>query len=117
MHEAAGLIEAAIYELELLSGETQVDSSAYDMGLWDHVKHSVDEERWDQVASGAAIYLEDKVRRWAGDAKNKDGGRLVGKELFVRALSPGGPLVLGPRRMRSKAGAISGQVWLRQLAT
>ncbi|MBN9104485.1 MAG: hypothetical protein J0I14_05745 [Propionibacteriaceae bacterium] len=92
--DAAALLGAAIYELELdLSPEP--DSRNFDQGLWDHVKHSVDEERWDQVASAAAIYLEDKVRRWSGTPTGKDGGKLVGKELFLKVLAADGPLPLG----------------------
>ena len=72
-----------------------MEGASYDSGLWDHVKHSVEEERWEQVASAAAIYVEDKVRRWAGNPLNRDGGKLVGQALFVKALSAGGPLALG----------------------
>ena len=95
VQDAAALIGAAIYELELSAGAPAVEGGSYDSGLWDHVKHSVEEERWEQVASAAAIYVEDKVRRWAGNPLNKDGGRLVGQALFVKALSAGGPLALG----------------------
>jgi len=95
VQDAAALIGAAIYELELSTGAPAVEGGSYDSGLWDHVKHSVEEERWEQVASAAAIYVEDKVRRWAGNPLNRDGGKLVGQALFVKALSAGGPLALG----------------------
>lgn len=95
VQDATGLIEAAIFELELSLGAPAIERGSYDSGLWDHVKHSVEEERWDQVASAAAIYVEDKVRRWAGNPTNKEGGKLIGQTLFAKALRPGGALALG----------------------
>lgn len=89
------LLDAAVYELELLVQTAAIEAEYYDAGLWAHVKHSVDEERWTQVASDAAIYVEDKVRRWAGSPANRDGGKRVGKDLFAMALAPGGPIALG----------------------
>jgi Protein of unknown function (Hypoth_ymh) len=102
VHDAVALIDAAIYELDLSIGAPAAQGTSYDAGLWDHVKHSVEEERWEQVASAAAIYVEDKVRRWAGDPINKDGGRLVGQALFVKAFSNAGPLVLGTQANESE---------------
>ncbi|WP_257021594.1 TIGR02391 family protein [Microbacterium sp. AK009] len=98
VQDAAGLIEAAIYELELSVGAPAIEGGSYDSGLWDHVKHSVEEERWEQVASAAAIYVEDKVRRWAGNPTNQDGGKLIGQTLFAKAFGPGGVLALGSQR-------------------
>jgi hypothetical protein len=95
VEDATALIEAAIYELELSLGAPAVEGGSYDTGLWDHVKHSVEEERWEQVASAAVIYLEDKVRRWAGTPTDKQGRKLVGQSLFAKALSSDGPLALG----------------------
>ena len=91
--EAAGLLEAAIYELELTAGPAP--AADYDPGLWDHVKHSVDQQRWEQVASAAVIYIEDKVRRWAGNPVDKTGSKLHGQALFARVLGQGGELSLG----------------------
>ncbi|MGW4394923.1 TIGR02391 family protein [Amycolatopsis nivea] len=93
--DAVALIDAAIYELGLTTGVTAVEGGSYDPGLWDHVKHSVDEERWEQVASAAVIYLEDKVRRWSGTPTDKQGKKLVGQALFATAFSSEGPLALG----------------------
>lgn len=93
--DAAALIEAAIYELSLLQGGEAVEGASYDVGLWQHVRHSVEEQRWEQVASQAAIYGEDKVRRWAGYPRGKDGRTLVGQALFAQAFAEDGPLVLG----------------------
>lgn len=92
--DAAALLDAAIYELELDFASNQ-ETSNFDPGLWDHVKHSVEEERWSQVASAAVIYVEDKVRRWAGSPTDKEGRKLVGKDLFLKALAADGALSLG----------------------
>lgn len=93
--EAAALLEAAIYEIELTAAETGLEGVNYDVGLWQHVRHSVDEERWEQVSSQCAIYVEDKVRRWAGRPVDARGQTLVGHGLFAHALGDDGPLVLG----------------------
>lgn len=91
----AGLIDAAVFELELSTDDTSTDDTIYDLGLWQHVRHSVEEERWSSVSSGAVIYVEDKIRRWAGGPVDKDGKKLTGSALFLKALAHGGPLALG----------------------
>lgn len=95
VQEAAALLEAAIYEIELTSAEAGLEGANYDVGLWQHVRHSVEEERWEQVASQCAIYVEDKVRRWAGRPVDGRGQTLVGQGLFAHALGDDGPLTLG----------------------
>lgn len=92
---AAGLIEAAIYELTLITGDSAVEGASFDVDLWQHVRHSIDEERWEQVASQAAIFVEDKIRRWCGHPVGPDGRVLVGRNLFAHALKAGGPLAMG----------------------
>jgi hypothetical protein len=92
---AAGLIDAAIYELQLMSGEAAVEGASFDVELWQHVRHSIEEERWEQVASQAAIFVEDKVRRWAGRPTGSDGKLLFGQPLFAHALAEGAVLALG----------------------
>lgn len=94
LKDAVAILEAAVYELEL-SVDDETDSGAWDVELWQHVRHNVEEERWDQVASAAVIFLEDKIRRWAEDPVGKDGKKLFGDVLFVKALGQGGPLALG----------------------
>lgn len=92
---AVGFIDAAIYELGLLAEEQSPEASAFDHELWAHVRHSVEEERWEQVASQAAIFVEDKIRRWTNRPTDASGRALVGKDLMGRAFSDGGPLALG----------------------
>lgn len=95
VQEAAALLEAAIYEIELTGADEGLEGINYDVGLWQHVRHSVEEERWEQVASQCAIYVEDKVRRWAGRPVDAKGQVLVGQGLFAHALADDGPLALG----------------------
>lgn len=95
VQEAAALLEAAIYEIELTGAESGLEGVNYDVGLWQHVRHSAEEERWEQVASQCAIYVEDKVRRWAGRPNDAKGQTLLGQALFAHALGDGGPLPLG----------------------
>lgn len=95
VQEAAALLEAAIYEIELTGAEEALAGVNYDVGLWQHVRHSVEEERWEQVASQCAIYVEDKIRRWAGRPVDSKGQTLVGQGLFAHTLADAGPLALG----------------------
>lgn len=95
VQEATGLIDAAIYALDLQSDTRAAQPSAYDAELWGHVKHSVEEQRWEQVASAAVIFTEDKVRRWAGRHVAVSGKSLFGQALFGKALGADGPLALG----------------------
>ncbi|GAA3595542.1 hypothetical protein GCM10022198_19250 [Klugiella xanthotipulae] len=95
MRDACSIIDAAIYVLEIAVGPSAADSTQYDSGLWSHVRHSVIEERWEQVPSAACIYVEHKVRQWAGNPVGSDGKKLVGHSLFTKALNSGGPLALG----------------------
>jgi hypothetical protein len=102
VRDAVALIDAAIYELGLLA-EDDVDATAFDTELWLHVRHSVDEGRWEQVASAAATFVEDKVRRWSGNPQDDKGNKMFGQPLFAQAFADGGPLRLG-----SQANEVSG---------
>jgi hypothetical protein len=89
---AQAILEAAIYELEELAEPTDfVSDSAVDPELWEHVRHSVESEQWDQVASQACIFTEAKVRKWADRPDHE-----VGKDLMTAVFKPdGGVLPLG----------------------
>ena len=95
MSTAKGLIEAAIYELEGMRPPSDVDASSYHPGLWAEVGGLVEAEDWPKVASQTAIYVEGKIREWAGHPKDGKGGEMVGHALFAHALAEGGPLALG----------------------
>ncbi|WP_082280132.1 TIGR02391 family protein [Mycobacterium colombiense] len=64
---AIGTLEAAIAELELLSEELPAaDESGIDHELWAHVAPEVQAQDWGKVATGAVIFTEDRIRKWAG---------------------------------------------------
>lgn len=83
--DAAALLKGAIYDLEELTEPADFASAAsVDPDLWEHVRRSVEQEQWAQVASQSAIFVESKVRDWAGLPDDKRG-----KELMVAVLKPG----------------------------
>lgn len=47
------------------------------------------------VASAAATFVEDKVRRWSGNPLDDKGNKMFGQPLFAQAFADGGPLRLG----------------------
>jgi hypothetical protein len=70
LQDACGRIDAAIYELRLLTtDDAPADDHAFDPELWDHVKVVVGDEDWAKVAGLVAIFVEDRVRVWAGDGE------------------------------------------------
>ncbi|MFJ9663633.1 TIGR02391 family protein [Streptomyces sp. NPDC101219] len=93
---ATGIIDAALFELELAgTSDDAVDETAFDPDLWAHVQTHVQNEDWQAVASQTAIFVEDRVRQWCGDPKDRDGKTLVGKGLFAKVLANDGKFRLG----------------------
>ncbi|MEU4553500.1 TIGR02391 family protein [Micromonospora violae] len=82
VRKACELIEAALWELGLASGEESVDEHAWDPDLWAHVKGLVEDEEWGKVASQTAIFVESHIRTWAGNPQDRSGNNLVGKQLY-----------------------------------
>jgi len=92
-NEAIGVLEGAVYELEELSEPPEPSRSlgpvnspfvgSFNSELWGHVKHLVEQEKWGQVASQTAIFVEDTIRNWA-----KLPATTYGKELMVAVLKP-----------------------------
>ncbi len=64
-----------------------------DAELWQHVRGLVDSGDWDKVAAAVAIFVEHRVRKWAGLTNS-----LVGKGLYATALGDGGSLRLGSQQ-------------------
>lgn len=98
--EAVGYVEAAIYELGLMmaGGDEPVDQRAFDPDLWDHVKGVVGDEDWAKVAGLVAIFVEDRVRTWAGHPKDtRTGEDLVGKGLYSAVFANDSEYRLGRR--------------------
>lgn len=99
IREACGVIDAVLYQLRLRTEDEDepVDARAYDLELWEHVKGLVEAKDWGKVASQTAIFVEDRLRSWAGDPKNARGESLVGKDLMGRVLADDSDWRLGSR--------------------
>ena len=96
---ACGRIDAAIYELGLLSqDDAPVDDRALAPELWEHVKSVVADEDWAKVAGLVAIFVEDRVRVWSGHPKDRNGDDLVGKGLYAAVFADDSEYRLGKRR-------------------
>lgn len=80
-----------MYALELAAETDEpVDESSFDPELWIYVCGLVESGDWGKVAAQAAVFTEDKVRRWsAQDASS------VGKGLYANAMGDAGELRLG----------------------
>jgi len=88
---AAAVLKGALYQLEELTEPANFAASAsIDPDLWEHVQHLVEDEKWAQVASQTAIFVESKIREWAGRPANE-----VGEKLMTAVLSETGEFPLG----------------------
>lgn len=88
-------IRAAIFTLETLRHESPLDDASIDPELWAHVQGLIADNDWAKVPAAVAIFVEDKVRTWAGDPRDPNGATLVGKGLYAKALNNTGPLRMG----------------------
>lgn len=76
--EAQGLLDAAVFELRQLRETVgPLDEGGFDPELWEHVGSHLEDEEWGKVASQAAIFTEDRIRRWAGRPADEVGERLM----------------------------------------
>jgi len=79
IRNACGVMDAALYQLRLrVEDDEPVDLRSFDPELWEHVKQLVADQDWGKVASQTAIFVEDRIRTWAGDPKNNKGESLGG---------------------------------------
>jgi hypothetical protein len=98
IRDACGVVDAAVYQLRLrVDDDEPVDFRSFDPELWEHVKQLVEDDDWGKVASQTAIFVEDRVRTWAGDPRSGKGDSLVGRELMGRVLSDESDWRLGSR--------------------
>lgn len=98
VRNACGVIDAAIYQLRLqFEDDEPVDLRSFDPELWEHVKQLVEDADWGKVASQTAIFVEDRIRTWAGDPQSNKGETLVGKGLMAHVLSDTSDWRLGAR--------------------
>ncbi|MBO0596806.1 hypothetical protein I2485_15280 [Nesterenkonia sp. E16_7] len=88
-------MKGAVFALETASTHNPLDDSSVDPELWQHVIGLVNNEDWGKIPSAVVIFVEDKVRTWAEDPPDKNGGSLIGKGLYNRAFADDGVLRLG----------------------
>jgi hypothetical protein len=89
--QVQALLEGSIYQLEELSEPVEfMQDAVIDQELWEHVGHLVEQEQWGQVASQTAIFVESKIRQWAGRPPTE-----VGEALMTAVLGANGVFVLG----------------------
>ena len=109
---ALAIIDTAIYDFEVLRQPDELPSSdVIDGELWAHVSQHLQAEDWHSLAAFTQIYLEAKLREWAGRPRAE-----VGVKLMSAVFSPTGEFPLGntePERegwhalARGFAGALS----------
>lgn len=98
IRNACGVMDAALYQLRLrVEDDEPVDLRSFDPELWEHVKQLVADQDWGKVASQTAIFVEDRIRTWAGDPKSNKSESLVGKELMGRVFNEESDWRLGSR--------------------
>jgi hypothetical protein len=99
VRDVCGIIDAAIFQLRLTIHDEseQPELRSVDPELWEHIKNLVEDEDWGKVASQTAIFVEHRIRCWAGDPRNSRGDSLVGKELMGRVFSDDSDWRLGAR--------------------
>lgn len=90
------ILEAAKFAIASVPTEGEaIGAATVDVELWEHVGGLVTDGAWDKVPASTAIFVEDSIRRWAGDPRGRDGGARVGKDLYANVFAPDGPLRLG----------------------
>lgn len=90
------LVKSAIYTLASLADESPLDHSSVDPDLWAHVQGLIADGDWAKVPAEVTIFVEDKLRTWAGDPRHSSTNSvLIGKGLYAAALNKEGQLRLG----------------------
>lgn len=98
IRNACGIIDAAVYQLRLqVDDDEPVDLRSFDPELWEHVKQLVEDGDWGKVASQTAIFVEDRIRTWAGEPITKQGDALIGKGLMAHVFGETSDWRLGSR--------------------
>jgi len=89
------VLRSAFYALETLRRNSPLDDASIDPELWEHVAGLVADEDWTKIPAAVAIFVEDKIRTWAGDPRQPNDAAMVGKTLYAKALNDTGTLRLG----------------------
>ncbi|WP_406488610.1 TIGR02391 family protein [Streptomyces phaeochromogenes] len=88
-------IRSSIFILDTLHHDSPLDDASIDPELWAHVQGLIADDDWAKVPAAVAIFVEDKVRSWAGDPRNSKDEVLVGKGLYTQVLNSSGMLRMG----------------------
>jgi hypothetical protein len=88
-------IRAAIFALKTLRENSPLDDVSIDPELWEHVQGLIAGDDWGKIPAAVAIFVEHKVRQWAGDPRGTNNNILVGKSLYAKALGNDGMLRMG----------------------
>lgn len=111
-----GLVDAAVFQLELATeGDDVIDDSSFDPELWAHVANLVADQDWSKVAAQAAIYVEDRLKRWAGIPRDKNGDPLYGRALYSNVLGAKSSFILGGRSGESDGWLMLGMGFAQAL--
>jgi uncharacterized protein Ymh len=87
---ATAILETALYDLEVLSQPDEVSSDTIDPELWRHVQSIVRNEDWTALASSVEIFVESRVRVWAGRPASEVGVNLMSSVFGPKAEFPMG---------------------------
>jgi len=104
-----GVLRAHIFALQTVSGDSLLDDASIDPELWAHVQGLVLADDWTKVPASVAIFLEDKIRTWAGDPRTGKGEVMIGSSLYAAAMKPDGPLRLGGQGNEQEGWRFLGQ--------
>lgn len=89
--EVDGYLDAAMDELQASANDAgALDADGVDRELWEFVASDVAGEHWGKAATQATLFLEDRIRKWAGQP-----AELVGEKLMSAVFGPHGNLRLG----------------------
>ncbi len=109
VERARGVLRGHIYAWETVSGDSLLDDASIDPELWAHVQGLVAADDWVKVPAAVAIFVEDKVRTWAGDPRTGRAEVIVGTALYAAALKGDGPLSLGRQANEQEGWRFLGQ--------
>jgi hypothetical protein len=104
-----GVRRAAIYTLETLTDdESPLDDASIDPDLWVHAQGLVVDNDLAKVPAAVAIFIEDRIRIWAGDPGQATARRLLARRTTqLRLTTLADRCVLAGSQVSGKAGARS----------
>jgi Protein of unknown function (Hypoth_ymh) len=74
--------------------ESPLTELTVDPELWSHVRVLVEQDQWEKIPADVVIFVEDRVRKWSGNPRVRDGA-MTGQTLMGNAFGEAGELRLG----------------------